>query len=223
MDGQPPADLRDRLHAYAEKAMREAGDHTTWTDPDEAYESAVHDAVDAVLDDAQVHGLVTGLVERLAAPGWSNALASQAGRDHRCRASATSTRAASCGSRAWSTPTTAGPSTSSPRGAAGLAHRRAGPPAAGPDDEGLAKLWVTTSALRLRRDRAGAVRRLRAARARSGSAADHVLAFDRGGAVTVATRLPVGLARHREAGATRRSRCPAGPAGATCSTAVASL
>ena len=34
--------LRDRLHAYAEKAMREAGDRTTWTEPDEAYEPAVH-------------------------------------------------------------------------------------------------------------------------------------------------------------------------------------
>jgi (1->4)-alpha-D-glucan 1-alpha-D-glucosylmutase len=29
----------------------------------------------------------------------------------------------------------------------------------------------------------------------SGPAADHVVAFDRGGAVTVGTRLPVGLAR----------------------------
>jgi (1->4)-alpha-D-glucan 1-alpha-D-glucosylmutase len=29
----------------------------------------------------------------------------------------------------------------------------------------------------------------------TGSAADHVLAFDRGGAITVATRLPVGLDR----------------------------
>jgi (1->4)-alpha-D-glucan 1-alpha-D-glucosylmutase len=29
-----------------------------------------------------------------------------------------------------------------------------------------------------------------------GRVGDHVLAFDRGGAVTVATRLPVGLARH---------------------------
>ena len=29
---------RDRLHAYAEKAMREAGDRTTWTAPDAAYE-----------------------------------------------------------------------------------------------------------------------------------------------------------------------------------------
>ena len=31
---------RERLHAYAEKAMREAGDRTTWTDPDEALRGA---------------------------------------------------------------------------------------------------------------------------------------------------------------------------------------
>ena len=27
--------------------MREAGEHTTWTDPDEEFETAVHAAVDA--------------------------------------------------------------------------------------------------------------------------------------------------------------------------------
>ena len=32
-------DWRERLHGYAEKAMREAGDRTTWTAPDEAYEA----------------------------------------------------------------------------------------------------------------------------------------------------------------------------------------
>ena len=42
-----------------------------------------------------------------------------------------------------------------------------------------------------------------------GAAADHVLAFDRGGAVTVATRLPVGLAA-AAAGATPCCRCPTG-------------
>ena len=31
--------------------MREAGDRTTWTAPDETYEAAVHAAVDAVFDD----------------------------------------------------------------------------------------------------------------------------------------------------------------------------
>ena len=42
-------DLRERLHGYAEKAMREAGDRTTWTEPDTTYEDAVHAAVDACL------------------------------------------------------------------------------------------------------------------------------------------------------------------------------
>ena len=42
----------------------------------------------------------------------------QAARDHRCPACRTSTRAASCGSRAWSTPTTGAPWTSTSRDAA---------------------------------------------------------------------------------------------------------
>ena len=43
---------RDRMHAYAEKAMREAAQSTTWIDPDAAFEDAVHAAVDAAYDDA---------------------------------------------------------------------------------------------------------------------------------------------------------------------------
>ena len=66
-----------RLHAYAEKAMREAGDRTTWTDPDEEFEAAVHAAVDAAFDDPAVAGLVTDLVARLADAGWSNALSAK--------------------------------------------------------------------------------------------------------------------------------------------------
>ena len=61
------------------------------------------------------------------------------------------------------------------------------------DDAGAAKLAVTRAALTLRRDRPelfGAYDALAA----EGAAADHALAFDRGGAVTVVTRLPVGLA-----------------------------
>ncbi|TXG92753.1 malto-oligosyltrehalose synthase [Rhodococcus rhodnii] len=52
-DGTPAADvpdLRERLHAYAEKAMREASAQTTWTEPDERFEAAVHEWVDTVLD-----------------------------------------------------------------------------------------------------------------------------------------------------------------------------
>ncbi len=68
---------RERLHAYAEKAMREAGDRTTWTDPDEDYERAVHAAVDAAFDDAGVRELLASLDADLAAAGRSNALAAK--------------------------------------------------------------------------------------------------------------------------------------------------
>ena len=40
-------ELRDRLHAYAEKAIREAALHTTWNDPNAEFETAVHDWLDA--------------------------------------------------------------------------------------------------------------------------------------------------------------------------------
>ena len=33
---------RERLHGYLEKAMREAGTRTRWTEPDEAFEAAMH-------------------------------------------------------------------------------------------------------------------------------------------------------------------------------------
>ncbi|TPG32244.1 malto-oligosyltrehalose synthase [Mycolicibacterium hodleri] len=43
-------DLRGRLHAYAEKAIREAALHTSWNDPDEEFEAAVHRWLDDVID-----------------------------------------------------------------------------------------------------------------------------------------------------------------------------
>jgi (1->4)-alpha-D-glucan 1-alpha-D-glucosylmutase len=63
------------------------------------------------------------------------------------------------------------------------------------DDTGAAKLLVTTRALRLRRQRPELFTSYRPVFG-DGRVADHVLAFDRGGVVTVATRLPVGLSRH---------------------------
>ncbi|HEU5483447.1 MAG TPA: malto-oligosyltrehalose synthase, partial [Microlunatus sp.] len=61
------------------------------------------------------------------------------------------------------------------------------------DDSGAAKLWVTTTALRLRRDQPDLFTSYAPVPV-SGPAAAHAIAYDRGGAVTVATRLPVGLA-----------------------------
>jgi (1->4)-alpha-D-glucan 1-alpha-D-glucosylmutase len=50
VDGVVSDELRARLHAYAEKAIREAAAHTTWNDPDAEFEAKVHDWIDAVID-----------------------------------------------------------------------------------------------------------------------------------------------------------------------------
>jgi (1->4)-alpha-D-glucan 1-alpha-D-glucosylmutase len=63
------------------------------------------------------------------------------------------------------------------------------------DETGAAKLLVTSRTLRLRRQRPELFSGYRPAFA-EGRVGDHVLAFDRGGVVALATRLPVGLARH---------------------------
>jgi (1->4)-alpha-D-glucan 1-alpha-D-glucosylmutase len=186
---------RERLHGYAEKAMREAGDRTTWTEPDEAYEAAVHAAVDAAHDDERVRAVLDGLLACVVAPGWSNALAAKllsitipgvpdvyqgselweqslVDPDNR-RCVDFDLRAAALGALA--------------RGDAAPALSDAA------DDPGTAKLLVTREALALRRERPELFSSY-AGVAVSGAAADHALAFDRGGAVTVVTRLPLGLA-----------------------------
>ena len=63
-DGVVTDDLRGRLHAYAEKAIREAAVHTSWHDPDTAFETAVHAWLDAVMD-GPVATELTSLVARL--------------------------------------------------------------------------------------------------------------------------------------------------------------
>ncbi|MDV3124724.1 malto-oligosyltrehalose synthase [Mycobacterium sp. 21AC1] len=63
-DGTVTAELRDRLHAYAEKAIREAATHTSWNEPDTTFEDAVHGWLDSVLD-GPVAAELTALVDRL--------------------------------------------------------------------------------------------------------------------------------------------------------------
>ncbi|MET0452197.1 MAG: malto-oligosyltrehalose synthase [Mycobacterium sp.] len=57
-------ELRERLHAYAEKAMREAGVRTTWNAPDTEFEAAVHQWVDDVVT-GPVGIELSGLVAQL--------------------------------------------------------------------------------------------------------------------------------------------------------------
>ncbi|WP_459612152.1 malto-oligosyltrehalose synthase [Corynebacterium urogenitale] len=49
-EGEVSDELRARLHSYAEKAMREAGVHTTWFDNNKAFESSIHEWIDELID-----------------------------------------------------------------------------------------------------------------------------------------------------------------------------
>jgi len=185
---------RERLHGYAEKAMREAGDRTTWTEPDAAYERAVHAAVDAAYDDPEVGAVLDDIVAPIAGPGWSNSLSAKL-----VALTMPGVPDVYQGSELWEQslvdPDNRRPVDFGERRALLERVRGGERPALSPsvDDPGAAKLLVTQTALTLRRDQPQRFTSYTPLTAR-GSAAGHVLAFDRGGAITVATRLPAGLA-----------------------------
>ncbi|MCX6399320.1 MAG: malto-oligosyltrehalose synthase [Propionibacteriales bacterium] len=183
---------RERLHGYAEKAMREAGDRTTWTEPDLVFEKSVHAVVDAAYDDPAVAALVSGAAARLAEPGWSNALSAKL-----LSLTVPGVPDVYQGSELWEQslvdPDNRRPVDFDLRRQLLVESATPDRPA-GPDDDGRAKLHVVRTALRLRRDRPDLFAHYEPVRA-TGAAAGHVLAFDRGGALAVVTRLPVGLAR----------------------------
>jgi (1->4)-alpha-D-glucan 1-alpha-D-glucosylmutase len=64
VDGEVTSALRGRLHAYTEKAIREAAVHTSWHDPDTDFESAVHGWLNTVLD-GEVAAELTGFVDQI--------------------------------------------------------------------------------------------------------------------------------------------------------------
>ncbi|MFN3601329.1 MAG: malto-oligosyltrehalose synthase [Dietzia sp.] len=74
--GEPTGDLRSRLHDYAEKALREAAVHTTWTDQDGDFESAAHRWIDTLLDSGGA--LLNPFVDRIAPAGRDNSLIAKA-------------------------------------------------------------------------------------------------------------------------------------------------
>ncbi|GAB3624284.1 malto-oligosyltrehalose synthase [Mariniluteicoccus endophyticus] len=178
---------RERLHAYAEKAAREAADGTTWNDPDADFESAVHGLVDAVYDDEVLNDHVERFLSLIEQPGWSNSLAQKL-----VQLTMPGVPDVYQGTELWED-SLVDPDNRRP---VDFAARRAilardEPPHV--EGTGAAKLWVVTKALRLRRDRPELFTTYAPLRA-EGGAAEHLVAFDRGGAITLATRLPYTLA-----------------------------
>jgi (1->4)-alpha-D-glucan 1-alpha-D-glucosylmutase len=72
-DGSVDDTLRQRLHAYAEKAIREANLHTSWNDPNTKFETAIHTWIDALID-GPVATELTALVAKLDPHAHSDAL-----------------------------------------------------------------------------------------------------------------------------------------------------
>ena len=183
---------RERLHAYAEKAAREAGLSTSWGDPSTLFEQRMHALIDAAFDDQRIARIVEQFVDRIRDAGWSNSLSAKL-----LQLTMPGVPDVYQGTELWDM-SLVDPDNRRPvdyalrrRMLAALEEGGALPDI---DESGAAKLLVTTRALHLRRDRPDLFTSYRPIAAH-GSAAGHLVAFDRGGAVTVATRLPIGLAR----------------------------
>lgn len=180
---------RERLRDYAIKAAREAGLSTHWTDPDVEFEARLTALVDAAFDVPEVRRSLEQIVARVEQPGWSNSLSAKL-----IQLVAPGVPDVYQGSEFWETslvdPDNRRPVDFAARRAA-LASLDAGrlPDI---DESGHAKLLVTSRALRLARDRPDLFTRY-VPLGVIGERADHLIAFDRGGAVALATRLPVGL------------------------------
>jgi (1->4)-alpha-D-glucan 1-alpha-D-glucosylmutase len=182
---------RERLHAYAEKAAREAGTGTNWLAPDEVFETTLRELVDKIYDDPALHREVADFAESITPPGWSNALGQKV-----VQLTMPGVPDVYQGTELWDF-SLVDPDNRRPVDFAArrelLTRLDDGwlPPV---DETGAAKLLVTSRTLRLRRRRPELFDGYRPVFA-EGRLGEHVLAFDRGGVVTVATRLPVGLSR----------------------------
>jgi len=183
---------RERLHDYAEKASREASTSTTWTDRTaeaEAFEERMHAAVDAVFDDEEVRHEIERIVDVVRAPGMSNALGLAL-----LQLTGPGSPDVYQGGELWDRslvdPDNRREVDYDERRRHLEAVRGGATPAV--DETGAAKLLVTHRALELRRDRPELFTRY-APLPVFGEQADSAIAADRGGALVVATRLPVSL------------------------------
>ncbi|MDJ0377900.1 malto-oligosyltrehalose synthase [Cryobacterium sp. PH31-L1] len=180
---------RERLTAYALKAAREAGTSTTWTEQNADFEANLSDLVRGATDPGPTHDLIAALVERMRPAGWSNSLSLKL-----LQLTMPGVPDVYQGSELWETslvdPDNRRPVDYTLRRE--LLTRIDSGWFPEVEETGAAKLLVTARALRLRRDRPDLFVRYAPVPV-FGSGASHLVAFDRGGAITLATRLPIGL------------------------------
>jgi (1->4)-alpha-D-glucan 1-alpha-D-glucosylmutase len=183
---------RDRLQAYALKAAREAASSTTWQKPNEKFEDALRAMVDRVYDDPALTAEVAGFAASITPAGWSNSLGQKL-----VQLTMPGVPDIYQGTELWDY-SLVDPDNRRPvdfglrRELLGRLDEGWQPPV---DTTGAAKLLVTSRVLRLRRQRPELFTSYHPMFA-EGRVGQHVFAFDRGGVITVATRLPVGLSRH---------------------------
>ncbi len=180
----------ERLREYLLKAMREAKTRTSWIDQDQSYEEAVLAHADAVLADPTLADDLSRFVERIAPYARANSLGQKL---VQLTMPGVPDVYQGCELTGLSL---VDPDNRRPVDYARcrdlLACLDAGTVPADLDGE---KLLVTSRALRLRGEHpdwfTGEYRPLEV----TGPAAEHALAYRRGGAVVVVTRLPAGLER----------------------------
>jgi (1->4)-alpha-D-glucan 1-alpha-D-glucosylmutase len=181
---------RERAHAYVEKAAREAGTSTTWTDPVQEFEEQLHALVDAAYDDPTTAAEIEAFVARIAPLGWSNSLSQKL-----LQLTMPGVPDVYQGTELWDY-SLVDPDNRRP---VDYALRRKllagldGGEVPAVDGTGAAKLLVVSRTLRARRDNPGWFAGYEPVEV-TGSGRDHVVAFDRGGVVVIATRLPARLA-----------------------------
>lgn len=189
-----PAD-RDRLHAYAEKAAREAGKSTDWAHPQERFEERLAKVVDAAFDNPEAHQELEALVALLEPYGASNSLGAKI-----VQLTMPGVPDVYQGTELWdrslTDPDNRRPVDFSVRQRMLVSLDDGELPASAMKEE--TKLLVTSRSLRLRRTRPELFRGYNPVHA-EGPAARHLLAFNRDGddggrgVMTLATRLPYGL------------------------------
>ncbi|RAY12151.1 malto-oligosyltrehalose synthase [Actinomadura craniellae] len=179
----------DRLAEYARKAMREAKTRTSWTDPDPEYERAVLEFAAVAASDPEITAGLAAFAELVAPHARVNALGQKLVQLAMPGVPDVYQGCELTG-RALVDPDNRRPVDYEHRRQL-LARLDAGEPPRTLDEE---KLLVTVRTMRLRRRRPDWFRADHEPVPARG-ASSHVVAFRRGGAIAVATRLPVGLAR----------------------------